>query len=176
MESASPVVEYRLIYSDEFLLEHFRHYRRAVRRSWILKWLGWPLMIVMVCAAAYAGLVEGNQRMELWLVILATAGFFIWREPASSEKRARKAFTSSPRRGKEISMQVSDSGVHLKDAASESTTSWPSYTAARFFPDGVLLYQGQTITWMPDSGLTHGTRRELEGIVRSKVADSAALD
>ncbi len=171
--------EYRLTFTEAHYLEHFRHHRRAARRSWILKWLGIPLLALMVLESGSSLVSESASHDTLDLpalyrfLLFASLAFFLWRAVPIEEKRLRKSFTELPGKDGALHMVLSDAGAYVKNAVSESTINWDAYTRARMFGDGVLLSAGVSLTWLPDEGLVAGRREELDEFLRARIADSA---
>lgn len=139
---------YRFRFSEDYLLASFLRYRRQVwwRRPFqALKWVlaipsaaGMLVFAYMgfVVPAAIFGAILGSLLLgwpiDAWIL--------------------RRRFRKSPYHNDEIAFTLSASGAHALGRTSEVRIDWQTFTKARRFDDGLLLFQGPALfNWLPDS-------------------------
>lgn len=139
---------YRFRFSEEHLLTSFRRYRQQVwwRRPFLgLKWL--------LALPFGAGIVLATYHGIPWLapVFGAVLGAMLLGWPIDAWI-LRRQFRKSPFHDDEIAFTVSPDGSHILGRNSEVRIGWATFTGARRFKDGLLLFQGPGFfNWLPDT-------------------------
>ncbi len=163
------MAQYRFTFSEEFLIEANLRYRRQLpwRRpfygikgvlAFILLALGVFVAVaakwwLLVPFAAFAGALFLGWPIDAWFL--------------------RRRFRKSPYHNDEISLTISDEGIHGAGRSSETRLNWSLITKARRFSDGLLLFQGpQVFHWLPNSAAADPDDvADLERLVRARVQD-----
>ena len=68
---------------------------------------------------------------------------------------------------KELSVQLSASGLAFSGALGSKEYPWSYYPRSVRYADGILLARPGKISWLPDSGVTRGTTADAEALVRA---------
>jgi hypothetical protein len=72
----------------------------------------------------------------------------------------------------DVVLRLSDQGVDVTGKTAENRLTWPVYTKARRFSDGLLLFQGpHMFNWLPDTAADAETIRYADGLVRKHIGD-----
>jgi hypothetical protein len=161
--------QYRFTFSEEFLLTANLRYRRQLwwqRPFYGFKWLLVLILIGLGVICAVFGTVS------LFIPFGAIAGGLFLGWPLDSWL-LRRGFRKSPFHNDEITITLTDDGVHAVGKSSETRVGWASFTKARRFKDGLLLFQGpQLFNWLPDAAACEkSTRAEAERMVQLRIAD-----
>jgi hypothetical protein len=92
------------------------------------------------------------------VALVAMQGFLYWRVKANESK-----FT-------EMTLTLSEDGVSVSDAITQSKIAWEAYPRAVRFHDGMMLLRTRFHRiWLPDSALQGATPQEVAELVRSRV-------
>ncbi|NHZ43899.1 YcxB family protein [Massilia aquatica] len=161
--------QYRFCFSEDHLIASFVRYRRQLwwRRPFIgLKWflaaallalLGLTLFLGSVALCAIVGGIMGalllGWPIDAWFI--------------------RRNLRSSPFHNDDIAFTISESGAHIVGRDSEARIGWASFSKARRFADGLLLFQGPGfVNWLPDSAATDKAAiANAQELARSKIQD-----
>jgi hypothetical protein len=144
---------FRFRFSEDHLLASFRRYRQQLwwRRPFLgLKWL----LAIPFCA----GFVFAIYRGIPWLAAIfgAILGSTLLGWPIDAWI-LRKRFRKSPFHNDEITFTVSADGSHVLGRNSEVRIGWATFTRARRFDDGLMLFQGPGVfNWLPDTAAADG--------------------
>ena len=161
--------QYRYTFTDDYLVAATLRYRQQLpwsRPFYAFKGLLSFIFLVLGAIVAYAA--------EPWLLIpfgaVAGALFLGW--PIDSWILKRR-FRESPYRNDEIMLTLSEEGIQGAGKTSETRYGWPVITKARFYPDGLLIFQGPHLFhWLPDSAaVDSSTRSEAMRLIRAHVSD-----
>jgi len=165
--------QYRFRFSEDHLLTSFLRYRQQLwwRRSFLgLKWV-----LAVPFAAALSFAVYGGAKVLAAVfggIFGAILGALLlgWRIDAWL---IRRRFRRSPFHNDEITFSISGSGSHVVGRDSDVRIGWSTFTRARRFPDGLLLFQGPGVfNWLPDAAAVElAGVKEAENLVRTYVAD-----
>jgi hypothetical protein len=146
--------EYRFRFSEDHLLTSFLRYQKQI--WWRLPFLGlkWILAIVFGLSFiifAYKGYLDLAAIFGTILGTLLLSGLIgAW--------TIRRRFRKSPFHNDEIVFSISESGSHVVGRDSEVSIGWASFTKARRFDDGLLLFQGpDAFSWLPDTAAINQT-------------------
>lgn len=144
-------LQYKFIFSEEFLLTANLRYRRQI--IWRRPFYGLKGFLALTLLALTTLLtIVGNTWMVVPFPIIAGMLFLTWPIDAYF---LRRRFRKSPFYNDEVSLTFSEEGLHAVGKASEVRGKWPIFTKARRFGDGLLLFQGpQVFHWLPDSAAT----------------------
>lgn len=161
-----PIFEFT--FSDAFLIEMFRRYRRSKRLApyaTLLKvFLGLCLTGLMVLCV-HGKIYGAAPILSVFLVLLIFARRI-------DEFRMGRRFRKSPYRDERIRIQLSADGFDAKGTKSSAQLSWAVFTGARRLEDGFLLFQGPGVfNWLPLRAITEGTVEEAEELIRTNVSD-----
>ena len=161
--------QYRFTFTEEFLLTANLRYRRQLWWQRPFHGFKWLLLLVLI-GLGVIGAVFGTLSLLVPFGAIAGALFLGW--PIDSWL-LRRRFRKSPFHNDEVTITISDDGVHAVGKSSETRLGWVSFTKARRFSDGLLLFQGPHLfNWLPDSAACEsGSRGEAERILHIHVAD-----
>jgi hypothetical protein len=161
--------QYKFTFSEEFLLTATLRYRQQL--SWLRTFhrVKWPLLFVFMAYATFTAVVVDYSLLILF-VFMAGALFLGWPIDAWL---LRRRFRKSPYHNDQILLSLSDEGLHVVGLTSEIRLSWPVFTKARRFSDGLLLFQGPSVFhWLPNNAVTDPSIvLEVEQLVRSWISD-----
>jgi hypothetical protein len=162
-------VEYRFRFSEDHLLTSILRYRQQVwwrRPFYGLKWVLAVLLGVLVAICVANGLPIPAGIFGGFLGILLIG----W--PIDSWI-ARRRFRKSPYHNDELTFYLSKDGVHIVGRDHEVRIGWSTYTKARRFKDGLLLFQGpQMFNWLPDTAAVDPTGVAMANdLVHSHIGD-----
>lgn len=161
-----PVFEFE--FSEPFLIESFRRYRRtktlapyAVPLKAVLGLCLAGLMIVCVLVEIY----WGAALISFFLALLVLSHRI-------DERQIARRFRKSPHRDDRIRFCLSAAGITITGAKSNGQANWAAFTAARRLDDGFLLFQGpEFFSWLPFKAVVEGTTEEAEELIRANVPD-----
>jgi hypothetical protein len=160
---------YQYTLSEDFVADsNLRYLRQHAWRKHFLGIKGVLALILLVLGAVVAAVAKS------WLLIpLATIAGTVFPGFAIDAWIEQRQFRKSPHYNDEISITLSDEGLNVTGRTSETRFAWSTFTKARRFSDGLLLFQGpQLMNWLPDSGAADSASvGEAEHLVRSNVQD-----
>lgn len=140
-------VEYRVRYTEEYLLEALSHHRRQ------LWWRGSFYALKGFLAALIALLTVGAFVYRLFvpaIVLSAVLGALLLGPPIDAwfaKRRLRK----SPFYNNDLTFRISADELHVTGKNEDSRLKWSAFSKARRFSDGLLLFQGpHFFNWLPD--------------------------
>jgi hypothetical protein len=140
--------QYRFTFSEEFLITANLRYRRQL--AWRKPFYGLKGLLTFILIGLGALLAIAA---EAWLFIpfAAIAGSLLLGWPIDSWL-LRQRFRKSPYYNDDISLSLTEEGLHGIGRTSEMRLGWALFTKARRFNDGLLLFQGPHVFhWLPDS-------------------------
>lgn len=153
------------VYDEAYAEEADTHVRRTVRPSWILRWLGVPLLCAFVATSV------AMREWKLVAVGVLVAAFQLLAIPLH-RRSVRAAARKEPNFGHAIASAWSAEGVEVRAPTGTSLARWSTFTRAVFFEKGVVLFEGPALArWLPHAALAEGSREEFEALVRRHVAD-----
>lgn len=144
-----------------------RYYQLQNSNKYFVVSLCTTLGLIAVIYAILQDYVTASIAIAVLLAILALL-------PLMSRWNLRASvcnFTKSPFWNQKYRIELSQEGQMFSCPMTESRSSWSSFTSARQFEDGIVLFQGQLMHWLPFDTLIAGTVEETEKLIRSKVAD-----
>ena len=165
--------QYRFRFSEEHLLTSFLRYRQQL---WWRKWFLGLKWVLAIPFAAVLGLAVYSGAKLLATVLGGLFGMVLggltlgWRIDALL---LRRRFRRSPYYNDDITYFLSEEGSRVLGRDSEVRIGWSSFTRARRYPDGLLLFQGPGMfNWLPDAAaLEPATVKEVDRLLRTYVAD-----
>lgn len=167
------IAEYRLRYTEEYLLQAMSRYRKTLwwrgqysALRWVLAAALAVLLAVALWARAYtAGIV-------LCAFLGALIGMTVFGDPISAWI-ARRRLRKSPFHNNDLVFRISDSELHVTGTNEETHLKWSAYSKARRFSDGLLLFQGpHFFNWLPDSAAVNAASiDQAKNLALSHVAD-----
>lgn len=158
-------MRHRFVYDEAYAVTADRYVQRTARSSWILRWLGIPLFLVIVVTSV-------AMREWKFAAVAALVAFFQLLAKPLHRRAVSRAARTQPTFGREIDQRWSDAGSDVRSHVGASTSSWASFTKAVLFEEGVVLFEGPSLArWLPDAALVGGSRAEFEALVRRHVAD-----
>lgn len=121
---------------------------------------------------AYATFAAVVVDYSLLILFVVMAGVLVLGWPIDAWL-LRRRFRKSPYHNDQISLSLSDEGLHAVGLMSETRLSWPMITKARRFSDGLLLFQGPSVFHWPsnDAATDSSIVLEVEQLVRSRISD-----
>ncbi len=146
-------IEYRFNFSEEHLLT------ARLRRRQLISWLhrfDWFKRILVIPAALLLGFcIMRGLVVPSAILAWALAGMLMsWPLNAWDTWLIRRRFRKSPYYGDEIVFAITENGTHAVGRNSEVRIGWASFTKARRFRDGTILFQGPNVyNWLPDKAL-----------------------
>jgi hypothetical protein len=158
---------FEFAFSETFLVETFLRARRCRSTTYT----AFAKVLLGVCLAAsvlgclWKGLYSGAATFALFLVWFVLADRI-------DDWIITKNFRTSPHCGDRIRIEVSADGLTGGGADGTSLRGWQVFTAGRRLSDGFLLFQGPGVyTWLPVNAIVSGSDQEVDGLLRSHVAD-----
>jgi hypothetical protein len=164
------MAQYRFTFSEEFLIEANLRYRRQLPWRRPFYGLKGVLAFILLALGAFVAIAA-----KWWLLVpfaaFAGALFLGWPLDAWF---LRRRFRKSPYYNDEITLTISDEGIHGTGRSSETRLNWSLITKARRFADGLLLFQGpQVFHWLPNAAaVAPADVADLERLVRARVQDT----
>ena len=162
-------VEYRLRYTEEYLLETLSHHRRQ------LWWRGSYYLLKGVLAALIALLTVlafVYRLFVLAMILSAILGALLLGPPIDSWF-ARKRLRKSPFYNNDLTFRISADGLHVTGKNEDARLKWSAFSKARRFSDGLLLFQGpHFFHWLPDKAAVDATSvAGAQELARTQVKD-----
>jgi hypothetical protein len=151
--------EYRVSYDEKYVVSSIECYRRQ-RHVY-----PWFIAVKFVCGLGLATLlgivVHGvittvGQTAPLVVVATTLCSFLLLLVlgPRIDYFFLKRQLKKSPFCGDEIRIEVSDEGVAVNTARSQTALQWSAFTKARRLNSGFLLFTGPTqFYWWPDAAL-----------------------
>jgi hypothetical protein len=161
------MAEYRLHYTEAFLVESFERYRKQQTRFWwhSFKLTGFVGIAVLLSLCLYDKLLVPAALLAALLVLLLLGRHLdYW--------FMRRRFRRSPFYNNNVLVAVYPDGYISRSANGTVELSWRAFTKVRRFKDGFLVFTGpQQFDWWPDAALCRGNLKAVEAIVRSEILD-----
>ncbi|MDQ1833819.1 hypothetical protein [Massilia scottii] len=130
------------------MLTSFLRYRKQLWWRRLFSGLKWFLAAVLVALLALA-VFMGSVILGGFVGAIVGALLLGWPIDAWL---IRRRFRKSPFHNDDIAFVMSESGSHIVGRDSEVRIGWASFTKARRFADGLLLFQGPGFfNWLPDT-------------------------
>jgi len=144
--------EYRLRYTEEYLLQAMHRYRKTLwwrgqyaALRWILAAALVVLLAVAVWGRAYTAVIV------LCALLGALIGITVFGNPIDAWIAIRR-LRKSPFHNNDLIFRISDNEIHITGTNEETHLKWSAFSKARRFVDGLLLFQGpHFFNWLPDS-------------------------
>lgn len=168
--------EYRFSYDSDYVLRSSERYRR---QRHVYPWfiavkafcgLGLAALLGVV---VYGALNTGGNAVPL-VVIATVLGTFILLLVQGSRIDyffLKRRLKKSPFYRDDIQVELSDSGVCVSSARSQTALQWSAFTKARRLSDGFLVFVGPTVFfWWPDAALTAGALDEVKRLLEAKIS------
>lgn len=159
---------FEITFSESFLIEMFRRYRRSKRPA------RYAMLLKVFLGICLAGLVVACVLAKKYFGASVISVFFALRVFAQriEEWLIRRRFRKSPYHDERIRIQLSPDGFTANGTKSNIQLSWAVFTGARRLNDGFLLFQGPSdCNWLPISAITKGTVEDAEELIRTNVSD-----
>ncbi len=160
---------YRIRFSDEHIIQAVLRSRQQNRvRGLIFRFR----FLLAILALALMALCVAAGEPWMSAIMGAALGALLVGWPIDKAV-IRLRFRKSPFRNEDLAMTCSEEGVRAVGANQDSRVSWATYTRARVFEDGVLLFQGPHLyTWMPDAAVADASSpANLRQLARAHVKD-----
>lgn len=139
---------FHFCFSEDHLLTSFLRYRKQLWWRRLFSGLKWFLAAVLVALLALA-VFMGSVILGGFVGAIVGALLLGWPIDAWL---IRRRFRKSPFHNDDIAFVMSESGSHIVGRDSEVRIGWASFTKARRFADGLLLFQGPGFfNWLPDT-------------------------
>ena len=160
---------YNFQFSEEHLIASILRSRQQV--WWRRPFIGSKWLLVGVCGIILIVVVLKGM-VNVAGVIGGVLGILILGWPIDV-LLIRKNFRKSPFHNDEIAFTLTEDGAHVVGRNSEVRVGWSSFTKARRFSDGLLLFQGPgLVNWLPDSAAADSTSAACaQELVLSNVPD-----
>jgi hypothetical protein len=161
--------EYHFRFSEDFLLEASSRYRKQLWWFNPFRVVRWASVIPLMFLTAWCFF----YGLSVPAIILSVVIFVFFLGPAIDPWLVRRRFRKSPYHDDDILLTISDEGVTVIGRTSESRLKWASFTKARRFSDGLLLFQGPHLfNWLPDRAATDPAAiSDAKGLARTRIAD-----
>lgn len=161
--------EYRFRFSEDHLLTSLLRYRQQIwwrRPFYGLKWVLAVLSALLLILCAVNGLVIPAG------IFGAVLGALLLGWPIDAWI-TRRRFRKSPFHDDDITLSLSEEGSHVVGRNHEVRVGWDTYTKARRFKDGLLLFQGPHLfNWLPDAAaLDPSGIAKAQELARSHIRD-----
>jgi hypothetical protein len=165
--------EYRMRYTESYLLESLARYRRQLWWRGQYGALRWVLAVVL---ALLAGLAFYHRAFLPSIVLGGFLGMLLgaifFGDPIDAWN-AKRRLRKSPFYNNDLTFRISESELHITGSNEDTHLKWSAYSKARRFSDGVLLFQGPSFfNWLPDAAaIDKSSIEQLQTIVRERVKD-----
>ena len=140
--------QYRLTFSDDYMITANLRYRQQFRGYYWFLGLKW-LLALMLSAIGMITATVAKFWLVLPFVLLASFLFISWPLDKATIRRRQLEL---PRRGEALVLTLSEDGLLAKGEEAEVKIAWSDFTKARRFKDGLLLCRGVQPYWLPDTG------------------------
>ncbi|MBS0203191.1 MAG: hypothetical protein JSS49_09860 [Planctomycetes bacterium] len=146
-----------------------------LQRCYQLQKTNWYFQIglsaTLVLLAVFQAILQEYLTTAIYIAVLAAIlaiypVFSRWNLQSSV-----RAFSKSPFWNQKYRIELSSDSLGTFCSLAENKSSWSSFTSARRFDDGIVLFQGQVMHWIPFDALIAGTADEAEELVRANIAD-----
>jgi hypothetical protein len=166
-------VEFRMRFTEEYLLESLARYRRQLWWRSQYGALRWALAVVLALLVALA--FYHRALMPAYVLggfLGALLGMMFLGDPIDAWI-ARRRFRKSPFHNNDLIFRISQAELHVTGTNEDSHLKWSAYSKARRFSDGLLLFQGPHLfNWLPDSAAVDAISIEqAQAIARAQVKD-----
>jgi hypothetical protein len=138
--------QYRLTFSVDYLITANWRKRQQFRGRYWFHGLQWLLASMLLVVGVYSAAVA-----KIWMILpFAIVACFLLMTWPVDKWRMRMEHRRSLYRDNSFELTVSEDGVVASGLASEVKLDWSAFTKARRFEDGLLLFRGPQIYWLPD--------------------------
>lgn len=161
-------IQYRFQFSEDHLLTAFLRCQQQARWWRPLFWIRLGLGAVV---GLFVVFLLGRGRFVPAAIFgsIAAALCFFGRLNAWL---LRRRFRRSPYHDDPITFSLSEGGAHAVGRDSDIRIGWATFTRARRFEDGLLLFQGPGVcNWLPDSAADAATVTAAQALVRAHIRD-----
>lgn len=161
-------IQYRFQFSEDHLLAALL---RSQQQAWWwrpLLWIRWGLVAVL---GLFVVFLLGRGRFNPAAVFASIVATLFLFGPLNAWL-VRRRFRRSPFYNEPITFALSDGGAHAVGRDSDTRIGWATFTRARRFEDGLLLFQGPGVcNWLPDSAADAATVAAAQALVRAHIRD-----
>lgn len=167
--------EYRVPYNEQYVLSSVERYRRQRR---VYPWFifakavcgfGLALLILIV---AYGALASPSKSGPLFFVAIVPGVFLVllFLGPRIDYFVLKRRLRKSPFYGEELKIVLSQDGVIVDTAKSQTSLKWSAYSRARRLATGFLIFTEPTVfQWLPDSALAQGSLTDVTDLLRRSI-------
>lgn len=161
------MVEYRFKLNENYLIESIMRWRKQhTTRSVFIA----IKAIASFLLTVFAILFFCFNHYILGVVFIALVGF-MYKGHLVDLWLAKRSLRKSPYFNDDMVITISPESYHEKSNKVESTLAWSAFTKVRRFNDGVLLFQGALVHWLPSSAITSGSVSSVEELARDNISD-----
>jgi hypothetical protein len=133
-----------------------------------------PVALYLVLAGWVGWSFRAQPALDAFYVALVT--FVYWHTGRKAGRKGAGRLKGSPLENAIVRVWLRPDCLEFEGASTRARFPWDSFTAARFFEDGLLLFDGpRSYRWLPNTGLSGATPVEVEARVREWVADSTRV-
>lgn len=166
------MIQYHFLFDEDFLVAAFRQYRKQRPSRHLLVTIKGIGLLLTVGVAA---LCINHGKWEAALIFTAFA-LLILVGSRIDDWLIRRRFRKSPYQNEDMMITLSEKGFHAIGSKSNSALDWSAFTKARYFSNGVLLFQGPGVfNWLPDMALTGSSPESTRELVASHVDDCKSI-
>jgi hypothetical protein len=163
------MAEYRLRYTEAFLIESFERYMKQRKEHY---WLYMPIKVIGFLSVAALLILCIYLGLSIPSIIFAALLALLVIGHRLDHWFMKRRFRRSPFYNNDVLVAVYPDGYTSQSANCTIELSWSTFTKARRFADGFLLFNGpQQCHWWPDAALSRGNMHAVESIVKAEVAD-----
>lgn len=162
-------IEYRIRLDHEFMSTSLAR-NRSVNHGgeWftVFKWLCVLPLAGLVILLAVHGSFLGAALFAGFIALIALSGRI-------GDRLILRQFAKRGPVGEELTINLSQEGVHFRSSLADRQAAWSSITLAKRAKDGWLLFEeDETSRWLPDAA-THSPLSEIETFLRAALGDRA---
>jgi hypothetical protein len=166
------VARLEITYTDQYLVEAWKRFRRAkfaARATVMLKILLGAILLLLIWMLVIVQAYVAVGFVAIFLVLL------VFRQPIDAFLLVRRC-RRSPFRGDTFTVEIAPKGVSGKGSKSDATVDWTAYSWARQFTDGFLLVQHPAnYFWLPNDCIKEGAVGDIDQILRAHISDYKRL-
>ena len=166
------MIEYRFKLDENYIVESIMRWRKQhITRGMFIA----IKAIASFLLIAFAILFFCFNHYILGVVFIALV-FFMYKGHLVDLWLAKRRLRKSPYFNDNVVITISPESYHEKSDKSESTIAWSAFTKVRRFNDGVLLFQGALVHWLPNSAIASGSVSLVEELARDNIGDYKIIE